>query len=502
VAKVAAERRKHPGMRIKSLYLGPSWQLSYYEGSKERAQVFVHGDTGEVLEAWTGIQVAWKMARGYKGDFGRKVNAPYVWLPFCLLFFAPFFDPRRPFRVLHLDLLALLAFGASHFFFNRGEIDTSVPLVYPVLLYLCARMLWAGFRPRDGRGALVPVVPVAWLLMGVLFLGSFKVALNVADSNVIDVGYAGVVGAQRIVDGKPLYSDHFSNEINQGDTYGPVNYLAYIPFEQALPWSGTWDDVPPAHGAAIAFDLLTMLGLFLLGMRWRAGPEGRRLGGVMAYAWAAYPYTLFVLSTNANDSLVAMLIVYALLVLGSAPARGAVIALAAATKFAPFVLAPLFATFGGQRRLRSMLLFGVGLGATLALVVLPFVPGGGLRELYDHTLGFQAGRDSPFSIWGLHHGLGWLHVVVECLVVALALLVAVLPRRKSAVQVAALAAALIVAIQLVATHWFYLYVVWFAPLVLAVLFASHRALEPTREAAMESADPRPEERPSAEAALA
>ena len=54
----------------------------------------------------------------------------------------------------------LLAFGASHVFFNRGEIGVSVPLVYPVLLYLLVRMLLAGFRPRERRGRLVPHVPV------------------------------------------------------------------------------------------------------------------------------------------------------------------------------------------------------------------------------------------------------------------------------------------------------------------------------------------------------
>ena len=28
-------------------------------------------------------------------------------------------------------------------------------------------------------------------------------------------------------------------------------------------------------------------------------------------------------------------------------------------------------------------------------------PDGGVRELYDRTIGYQAGRPSPFSVWGL-----------------------------------------------------------------------------------------------------
>ena len=70
--------------------------------------------SGAVLEQWSGDQVAWTMARGYAGAFGRKLNAPYVWIPLCLLFLAPFVDVRRPFRLLHLDLLVLLSFGVSH----------------------------------------------------------------------------------------------------------------------------------------------------------------------------------------------------------------------------------------------------------------------------------------------------------------------------------------------------------------------------------------------------
>src|SRR5215210_7229734 len=127
------------------------------------------------------------MARGYEGAFGRKLNAPYVWLPLCLLFLAPFVDVRRPFRLLHLDLLVLLAFGVSHYFFNRAEIGVSAPLVYPVLLYLLARVLFAAFRPRRASGPLVPHVPLALLVVGLVFLLAFRITLNVVDSNVIDV---------------------------------------------------------------------------------------------------------------------------------------------------------------------------------------------------------------------------------------------------------------------------------------------------------------------------
>jgi hypothetical protein len=447
------------------------WQVSFFRDGEEVVQVQVDDRSGAVVEQWTGHQVAWSMARGYEGAFGRKLNALYVWIPLCLLFLLPFVDFRRPLRLLHLDLLVLLAFGVSHVFFNRGEIGLSVPLAYPVLLYLLGRVLYAGFRPRRREGPLVPHVPLTCLAVGIVFLAAFRVGLNVVDSNVIDVGYAGVIGADRIVDGDSVYGDGFSDDVEHGDTYGPVNYLLYVPFEQALPWSGAWDDLPAAHGAAIFFDLLVIGGLFLLGRRLRRGREGLDLGVALAYAWTAYPYTAFVLESNANDTLVALACVGALLSLtlrpvGGGLAGGVTLGLGAAAKFMPLALAPLFAR-------RAPLVFALALAFVVAATVLPLVPDGGPRELYDRTVGYQAGRPSPFAIWGQVE-LGWLHTAVKAAAVGLALFVAFVPRRPTPRQMAALGAAVVIAVQLAATHWFYLYVVWFVPFVLVVVLGAYR----------------------------
>ncbi|MDQ3643971.1 MAG: hypothetical protein M3356_00450, partial [Actinomycetota bacterium] len=483
--KVRAERGRHDRFAPTAYTRGPGrWQVSYFDSeNREVAQVRIDDATGAILEEWTGDQVAWTMARGYEGAFGRKLNSPWIWLPLCVLFLAPFFDPRRPFRLLHLDLLMLLAFGASHVFFNRGSIDLSVPLVYPVLLYLLARMLWVGFRPRETGERLLPIVPATWLLVVLVGLVGFRVGLNVIDSNVIDVGYAGVIGADRIADGDPLYGPGFSEDVESGDTYGPLTYLSYVPFEQAMPWSGAWDDLPAAHGASIAFDLITLLGLVILGRRLMPGKEGYELGIALGYAWASYPYALFALQTNSNDGLVAMCTVLALLALTLAPARegvsalgrGLAVGLGAAAKFAPLALAPLFAGGMGpwsERRRRSLMLFGVALLAVLTAAVLPFVGDGGLGGLYDRTVGYQASRPSPFSVWGQSDSLGWMQTALKAAAVGLALIVAVVPRRRGPVQVAALGAAVIIGVQLGVTHWFYLYVAWFAPFALVALLGS------------------------------
>ena len=470
-AKVVEQRRENGELTHSASLVEGNWEIAYFADDEQAALVVVDPGTGAVRESWTGYQVLWKMARGYPGAFGHKLNAPYVFLPLCALFLIGLIDWRRPWRVATLDLLVLLGFGVSHYFFNRAEIGVSVPLQYPALLYLLARALWIGLRGR-GEG-IRPVWPASWLLVAALFLMGFRVGLNMADSGVIDVGYAGVVGADRIAHGEPLY-DNFPADVSQGDTYGLVNYLSYLPFEAIWPWGGSWDDLPAAHGAAIAFDLLTFALLAWLGIRIRPGPAGRKLAATLAFAWAAYPYTAYALESNSNDTLVAALLVATLLVLARPIARGAMLAFATLTKFAPALLAPMFMTYGpGRAKFTWAFLLTVAL-----LMAWPAIDPG-LPTVYDRTVAYQSDRDSPFSIWGQAPSLEPLRVAILVATGFLAIAFAFVPKRKSLVQVAALSAALLISLQLTAQHWFYLYIVWFYPLLL-VAFAWEGGVSPER----------------------
>jgi hypothetical protein len=445
------------------------------------------------------------MARGYPGAFGRHVNALYVWLPLCVLFFIAFFDWRHPLRLFHLDLLALLSFSVSLAFFNHGCINISTPVAYPPLLYLLGRMLAVG-QVRLRRQAAPPrerparlLIPAPWLAVLLVFLVGFRVALNVTDSNVIDVGYAGVIGAKRIVDGRSLYGGYPADN-EHGDTYGPASYELYLPFEQLFGWSGHWDDLPAAHAAAIAFDLLAIALLFALGHRIR-GPS---MGIALAYAWAAYPFTLFALESNANDTLVAMLVLAALLVASSPPARGIFAALAGLAKFAPLALAPLLCSYGLRdpdpmrpsgrvsppdgaarprpsraRAWRAALLFCIAFALTAGVVMIPALTHDSPQTIYERTVVYQSHRESPFSIWGLYgtsptggpyaHWLAPVQVAVEIAAVVFALALALLPRRRDLVGLAACAAAILIAVQLGIDHWFYLYIPWFCGLTMLAL---------------------------------
>jgi hypothetical protein len=486
---VVKEREEHTVLTHSANMVDGNWEVGYFSADKEVALVIVDPQTGQVRESWTGYQVAWKMARGYSGAFGHKLNAPYVFLPLCALFLLGLVDWRRLWRLANLDLLVLLGFGVSNFFFNRAEAGLSVPLQYVPLLYLFGRALWIGGR---GRGeAIRPSWPAAWLLIAALFLIGFRVGLNMADSGAIDVGYAGVVGADRIAHGEPVYGN-FPSDVSQGDTYGPVNYYAYVPFERIWPWSGTWNDLPAAHGAAVFFDLATFALLIFLGRRIRPGPEGNRLAATLAFSWAAYPYTAYALLSNSNDTLVAMLLVATLLVLARPAARGVMSALATLAKFAPAVLVPMLATYRPAGPVAAGdppplpvakassgavpptappagATFAIAFSLTAATTLLWPAIDPGLHTFYERTIAYQAGRDSPFSIWGQAASLEPLRIAILVGVGALSLSLAFWPRRKSLAQVAALGAALLIGVQLTMHHWFYLYIVWFYPLLLVAM---------------------------------
>lgn len=465
-AKVREARAESPrSTRRAFLKGGTRWQISYYDrtGKVEIAQVLIDDATGVVLESWNGPQVAWTMARGYPGAFGRAVNAPYVWIPLLVLFVVPFVRWRRPLSWRTLDLLVLCSLSVSLAFFNDANLDASVPLSALPLLYLLLRLLWVGWR-RDASARGEPVhlaLPVGVVAVATIFLVGFRVGLNLTDGNVIDVGYSGVIGADKLLGLDALYGT-FPKDNPFGDTYGPLVYLAYVPWVALLGWSGSWDELPAAHAAAISFDLACVALMFVLGRR-LAGREG---GVAMAYAWASFPFTLFVLNSNANDALVAALVLGVLLLSARPAARGAMLALAGAAKFAPLALGPLLLRAEPQRTVR----FALAFLATAAVALLPVWLQGDVGLFYDRTVGFQATRGAPFSVWGFY---GWdtAQTVAQVAMVALACAVAFAPGRRDLVGLCALSAAVLVALQLTTTYWFYLYVVWFLPGAFAALLA-------------------------------
>lgn len=476
------------------------WQVSVFVGEAgEMARGKVDG-SGRVVEAWVGPEVAWPLARG--DGVGGVINEPLVWGAFCLFFLIGLGNLHRPFSLRNLDLLVFLSFTVYLVYFNDGRVFASVVAASIPFLYLIARCAWIGWTNRASPAA--TALPV-WLLVGAtVLLFGFRVGLNTEQSNVLDVGYAGVIGADRLVNGdspygnfpvrdtgKPCGQANEDGDVGDwiqangrcesanplGDTYGPVNYYAYVPGLALFGWSGKWDGLPAVHFTTILFDLLTVLGLAAVGFRF----GGARLAALLAFAWVANPFTQYVSSSNTNDAIMPALLVWGFWAASSHAARGAFTALAAWTKLAALVVAPLWATFPDARRWRPPIVFAVAFAAASVLVFWALIlggdPVGSLRLFYERTFEIQFDRHSPFSPWdwGQYHArgipdLGWLQPIVQLVIAGAAVAVAFVPRRKTPLQLAALTAALLMAFELALTHWAALYIAWFFPfLALAVV---------------------------------
>jgi len=497
--RIEAEFRSGAGEWVIKIWSGKAGQIAFGK---------VDDSTGFVREARTGPQVAWSMARGGTGAFGgRTINTAWVWLAFCGAFLLGLADLRRIRSLRNLDLLALLSFTISLRFFNEGEVFWSAPLAYPPLVYLLVRCVWIARRDRPPRASR-PLWPVWLLAAAAVFLTGFRVGLNVeAPRSVIDVGFAGVVGAHRIANGqmpyghmpdqgdlKPCGPADAEGEIRKriqtngrceasnarGDTYGPVSYLAYVPGYLAFGWTGDWDELWAAHATSLLFDGLCLLGLALVGRRY----GGNRLAATLAFAWAAYPFTLYTSNSNTNDAIMPAFLIFGFWLAASPWSRGAAVALAGWTKFAALLLAPLWLAYPSGWRVparRFALGFGVATAAAFSILLLEPEPLHAARVFAERTLGFQLDRESPFSIWGWgqYHAAGIpdLHRVQQVLQLLLlggALLVAFVPRQRSPLRLAALTAALLIGFELVLTHWFYLYIPWFFPFVAFVVLSEAR----------------------------
>ena len=475
-----------------------TWSVAVNAGEAGQVAAGTIDRSGTVAQALVGPQVAWPLARG--GGLGGKINDPEVWLGFCLIFLLGLVDFRRPLSVRNLDVAVLLGFSVNLWYFNDGRVFASAVAAAIPLVYFIIRCAWVGSTNRAApESKLAPV----WLLAAVVIsLVGFRAGINHYSSGVLDVGYAGVIGADRLDHGESPYGNFPGKDTGKpcalpsaegdisdwvqengrcetanalGDTYGPIAYHAYLPGLWLFGWSGKWDSLPAVHFTSILFDTLALLGLVAVGLRY----GGSRLAAVLALAWVANPFTQYASSSNTNDAVMPALLIWGFFAASAPPARGGLAALAAWTKFATLLTVPLWLTYPARER-RAMVAFG-SVFALVSVLSFWFIFTGGdvlheFRVFYERTFQIQAERSSPFSLWdwadyraGLPD-LALIQRIGQALLVVAAVAVAFFPRRKTPLQLAALTAALLIAFQFFLTHWSALYVAWFLPFVfLAVL---------------------------------
>ncbi|HEV3477139.1 MAG TPA: hypothetical protein VG127_06640 [Rubrobacteraceae bacterium] len=505
--RVREELSRHGPHSTDATYADGKWTVHFYveesslvggkptgDGKKEVAQARID-DTSWVLDyVWVGDQVGWQMARGEYGAYGKQANYWWVWGPLALVFALAFVRTDRLFSLRNLDIVALLGFLVSHGFFREGIVYEAVLLWYPPLIYLLLRTLLMGFGigERVERTSNFPTP----LLLGLAGLAAGLVLGLNLDARVIDVGYAGVAGADRILDGTIPYGN-MPADVGTGDTYGPLNYLLYVPFVLIFGFSGEWDFLPAAH-ALTAFSFVAG-GLALLFAGWKlAGPK---VGAALLFAWAAFPYTLYSANNNTNDIVVAAAAAVGLATAASPIARGASVASGFAIKLYPLILGPLWMMHDGPKR-RPIAYFFLGCAGvfllTFWILLLDGHPFEAARIFYEKSIAFQSARETPWTIFNQVPALGFLRQPLLAAVIFLAFFVAFRPRRRTMRRLAALSAALVIGFQLTTNYWYYPYITWFEPFVfLALLPATNEktALDGDQPTATREHGLRPLDRP-------
>ena len=372
-------RRSHDdGFWTVKAWSGPAGQIALGK---------VDDASGVVTEAWTGPQVAWKMARGYDGAFGgRTINSRWVWLAFSAAFLLGLGNLRRPLSLRNLDLLALLAFTPSLYAFNRGEVFWSVPLAIPPLA-LRDRPARVDRRARASRRPhAADAGPPGCSSAATVFLLGFRIGLNVqAPYSVIDVGYAGVIGAHRIANGQSPYGNFPRAGRPAGvrprrrrgrdpQPHPDERPLRVVERARRHVRAGLVPRLRPRvralrverqvgrrHVAGRAFHRRSRgISSSSPGSSSSAGASaGRWLAAALAFAWAAYPVHASTRRTRTRTTRSRpAFLVWGFWLATSPWARGAAVALSGWTKFSTLIVAPLWLTYPSPPRARPLAFVG------------------------------------------------------------------------------------------------------------------------------------------------
>ena len=223
---------------------------------------------------------------------------------------------------------------------------------------------------------------------------------------------------------------------------------------------------------ASALAALCSGGLLLL-----ASPAGREAeseeeGLRRALTWLCYPPVLIATSSGTTDVVLAPMLIGVVLLWRRPAATSALITAAGWFKLAPFALLPLClaARRGGQLARSGLAAISVSVPLVVLLVVLGGLDGP-IRML--HAMSFQFTRGTPQSAWAAL-GLNAWQPIAQALAIGLVVAGAVrlrLASEAAPAQIAALSAAILLALQLAANYWSFLYVVWFVPLLTLALFS-------------------------------
>ncbi|HET8673474.1 MAG TPA: hypothetical protein VFL87_07555 [Thermoleophilaceae bacterium] len=384
----------------------------------------------------------------------RLSNSPWLLAVLAIGFLLA--AATRPLLSLrNLDVVALLSLTVPIVADDHQLFALSVLSGYPPLAYLCWRFVQWASSAHEPRLAEPLFAPAGWRMPRALAygIGTAAVLLGivaVSSPGAIDVGFASTAGATLLLHGTLPYG-HMPPDLVHGDTYPLLNYVLYLPAAAIAPVRDAFDDTSSAVLVAFAAALLVAVAL---------RSSGRRA----VLAWLCFPPLAVAVASGTNDLLLAAAVATALALAARGGRSTLALAAGAWIKLAPLALLPLWFLRLRGRPLARALAAAAGLSASLLIWML-LLGGVAAPGRMLHALSFQFERGTLQSAWTLL-GADGLQRVVQAATVALVAwtgLYAARVRDLDAGRLAALAGAVLAALQLSASNWSYLYLVWLFP---------------------------------------
>jgi hypothetical protein len=406
-------------------------------------------------------------------------------------------------RLRNLDVVAALSLVAPVVLLQKRYVDASVVTAAPGLGYLMVRCALRGLGPAPARSPSRPLLDLltpGWdarrrvrlLRLMLMTLALIFVMVTVSSREAVDVTYAVMEGATKLLGGVLPYG-HMPGDVIHGDTYPLLSYALYTPLAWVSPVQSTWSSVDVALGATATAALAVAWALFRAVAGARPGRRGSRpaeleLAGLRtATCWLSFPPLLAAASTGTSDVVLAAMLVFALVLWRRPGWATGLLAVGAWFKLVPLVLLPTrLAPLRGRRLTGALLVIALVSVPMIALLVAL----GGLDGPFSmiRAMSYQLSRGSPQAVWDAL-GIEGLQPVGQAATLALVagatIRLATRPSwEQDTARMAALAGAILIALQLAANYWAFLYLAWAIPPVALSLWSEpaveSRVPEPAR----------------------
>jgi hypothetical protein len=482
---------RHPAGSARVIPLDATTQrVTFFDGPRVVLDAAV-GARGEVVAAEEHVA-------GVPASGAALANAPWVLGLLSVLFLlATLVVPLR--RMRNLDALALASLTLTVPLINADLVAASVICAELPLCYLLARCLWVGLG-SGGRAISsgTPLLDRLWAgweprqrtrMLRLILLATILafLAITLTSSGYTDVAVASLQGATDVLHGVLPYG-HITLAFH-GDTYPLLNYLLYVPTALWWPVSSAFSDFTGSLVTAAVASLLAGWALYRLagsrelgeaGAGERAGglPSDRRLRA--ALAWFVFPPVLLAASGGANDLVLAACLAWMLALRTRAGASLLALAAGVWVKLVPLILVAIWLPYR-RRGLGAACAGALALCAALTGLLLLLGGAHGIAAMV-HAMAFQFQRGSFYAPWYTFH-LQWLQPLAQAAVLAVVVAAVLHLRadrsaRTDPVRLSALAAALLLGVQLAANYWTWSYLPWVFPFLAVGLLLAQRAAAP------------------------